>query len=309
MNFETGDRVSFDRVVYEGPRAEKIVKDVDNTTDILRQIVAFSTVVVDAVGARGGHVVATANPQSHLRVDSFSSIVHNQIQQLLLGAKADAVADLAIAATKNGEKPVVTLQLTMESYIDKLATDKGIATGDKFDGTFRDVLQIALDRTLRVTETLPNGQKIPHVLTAEDLGLEREYNEILQQISAMAVDVPASPIDYIKWKMRRAGVTVCEVTGRGLYLEYQDDGKTAILRQRTNKERNDKNAPVNGFNGGRFDAMILNASGSIGISLHASENVKDQRPRRMIIAQAALDINVFKQTLGRIYRSGMIPGG
>ena len=44
----------------------------------------------------------------------------------------------------------------------------------------------------------------------------------------------------------------------------------------------------------------------MGISAHASEKFADQRPRHMIVAQPAQDINVFMQMLGRINRTGQV---
>lgn len=60
------------------------------------------------------------------------------------------------------------------------------------------------------------------------------------------------------------------------------------------------------FNAGDADVILLNCSGSTGISLHASEKFADQRPRHMIVAQAERDINVFMQMLGRVHRTGQV---
>ena len=64
--------------------------------------------------------------------------------------------------------------------------------------------------------------------------------------------------------------------------------------------------PWPGFNAGDADVILLNCSGSTGISLHASEKFADQRPRHMIVAQAERDINVFMQMLGRVHRTGQV---
>ncbi|MEM9165250.1 MAG: strawberry notch C-terminal domain-containing protein, partial [Cyanobacteria bacterium P01_F01_bin.4] len=63
---------------------------------------------------------------------------------------------------------------------------------------------------------------------------------------------------------------------------------------------------VNRFNRGELDVVILNRSGSTGISLHASEKFADQRPRHMIVAQAERDINQVMQMLGRANRFGQV---
>ena len=77
--------------------------------------------------------------------------------------------------------------------------------------------------------------------------------------------------------------------------------KAEVLLEQTDKVRTTQM-----FNSGRTDALVLNVAGSTGISLHASEKFEDQRQRHMIIGQAAGDINIFMQMLGRIHRTGQV---
>jgi hypothetical protein len=106
-------------------------------------------------------------------------------------------------------------------------------------------------------------------------------------------------------EFRKAGFSVAEVTGRNLAVDYTDE-KRPTLTSIDAREQKDKVRTTRLFNSGKLDALILNVAGSTGISLHASEKFEDQRPRRMVVAQAAQDINIFMQMLGRIHRTGQV---
>ena len=147
-------------------------------------------------------------------------------------------------------------------------------------------------------------------MTDEELGVDgmAAYMEARDIIDDSDLSqIPISPIDYIRGRLEQAGYTTTEVTGRKSVLDYDADG-SAVYKTRSAKEisTNGKITAVNDFNSGQADVIIINRSGSTGISLHASETFEDQRPRVMIVAQASRDINTFMQTLGRIHRTGQV---
>ena len=97
------------------------------------------------------------------------------------------------------------------------------------------------------------------------------------------------------------------MTGRKVGLTYSADGSAAYkIRPAQATTAKGKIDAVAQFNAGNADVILLNCSGSTGISLHASERFADQRPRHMIVAQAERDINVFMQMLGRVHRTGQV---
>jgi hypothetical protein len=117
-------------------------------------------------------------------------------------------------------------------------------------------------------------------------------------------DIPVSPLDWIRYRLQKAGYSVAEITGRDLAVDYSK--ATPVLANVPSEEQSDKVLTTRRFNSGKLDAIILNVSGSTGISLHASEKFSDKRPRHMIVAQPAQDINIFMQMLGRIHRTGQV---
>lgn len=296
--------VRYDMQVVTVADPTKLVEQVDGVTDILSQIVDFSERIRTAVAASGSGDRSTAMSESQQDMTDFAAIVHNQIGQLLLAAKADEVVNKCVEAIKNGEKPVVALMNTMESFLDQWVEDNQVKPGQKIKLRWNELTKYALKRTLRVTEKLPGGGTNIYYVNPDEYGLGELYRSIQATADALESQFPVSPIDYIIQKLKEKGIKMLELTGRESGIDYTDFAAGEGTYKKFQKAN--KNTVVNTFNAEKGTAMLLNASGSTGLSAHASEKFKDQSPRHMIIAQAALDINVFMQTLGRIRRTGMV---
>ncbi|ASC70385.1 DNA mismatch repair protein MutS [Halomicronema hongdechloris C2206] len=241
---------------------------------------------------------------------NFTSLMHNCIEQGLLAQKADATVQAAIAALQNCEKPVITVANTMGSFIQAYADAQDLKPGDEMNLSFADLLERYLERSRDVVTKDYRGQANRLRLTDEQLGAEGvlAYEGALDCIrEADFSGIPISPIDYIEQQLERAGFRVTEVTGRKAGIDYAADGSMSY-RVRSDQETTAKGKidAVAKFNAGDADVILLNCSGSTGISLHASEKFADQRPRHMIVAQAERDINVFMQMLGRVHRTGQV---
>ncbi|PSR19297.1 hypothetical protein C8255_02955, partial [filamentous cyanobacterium CCP3] len=244
------------------------------------------------------------------RSTNFTSLMHNCIEQGLLAQKADATVQEAIAALQRGEKPVITVANTMGSFIEEYAESQDLSPGDAMSLSFGDLLERYLERSRDVVVTDYRGHSTRLRLSDDQLGADAvlAYEEALDCIRESDFSsIPISPIDYIEQQLEQAGYQVTEVTGRTAGIEYGADGsmayKVRLGEETTAKGRIDA---VARFNAGDADVILLNCSGSTGISLHASEKFADQRPRHMIVAQAERDINVFMQMLGRVHRTGQV---
>ncbi|QUY45520.1 strawberry notch C-terminal domain-containing protein [Acaryochloris marina] len=240
---------------------------------------------------------------------NFTSLMHNAIDQGLLSQKAEATVQEAIAALKRGEKPLIAVANTMNSFIADYAKDREIKTGDAINVTFGDVLERYLTRSKDVQITDYQGISDTRPMTEAELGVEavEAYQEVHELIADSDFSsIPLSSIDYMKYRLSQEGYTVDEITGRKSIINYQ--GGELIYGLRSNREVKPqaKIDVVNRFNGGELDVVILNRSGATGISLHASERFADQRPRHMIVAQAERDVNQVFQMLGRANRFGQV---
>jgi hypothetical protein len=233
---------------------------------------------------------------------TFASKAYNVVQQALFSIKAEKVADYAIEAIKNGEKPVIAVNNTMGSMIDEYPMGVEMDMPD-----LNSTLMKGLEGILRYTEKNDMGDQVNSTLRVEELGEEAvaRYNEIKQKIASVSSGLSISPIDVIKHRLEEAGYKVGELTGRNTEMVYTENGKV-IRKNRTDKN---KNALADRFNNGDLDALIINRSAAAGISLHASSKYKDQRQRTMIFAQMQGNINDEVQIRGRIDRTGQVRRG
>lgn len=298
----------------------------ENAATGMREIVSFEAEVIRPIitGMKednAGSGSASGGDAGEVHSTNFTSIMHNIIDQMLLAMKADAAADEAIASLKAGEKPVIAVANTMGSMIEEITRNEDIKPGQRLDFTFKDVMLRYLERTRWYTEGNAYGKKERKYLTDADLGPEGVKAFKAAQAAIRSLDfgsIPGSPIDHLHARLHAAGYKVGEITGRSATIDYTAPAKGAVYRVRPQAEKSKGSVvkTIERFNGGaanrpvpqdqRLDVLIINQSGATGLSLHASEKFADQRRRRMIIAQAERNIDIFMQMLGRIHRTGQV---
>lgn len=233
----------------------------------------------------------------------FASKMYNLVNQLLFALKVDAVSDRVIYNLKNGYKPVISFTNTMEGFLEE--APKGVKMDEV--PNFSVTLMRALIGVMRYTENDADKNSTGGEISLSALSPEgqKTYNEIRAKIEALSADLPISPMDAIRAKIEDAGYSIAEITGRKLQLNKTADGKY-IVEDRKDK---DANKSMRDFNSGKLDVLMINKSGSTGISLHASSKFEDQRQRVMVFAQFQSDINDEVQMRGRIDRSGQVARG
>lgn len=240
---------------------------------------------------------------------AFASVMHNIVNQMLLAIKANQVADRAIAAHKAGEKPVIYLSNTMESFISDFAAHEGLKAGQEINIGFADVLARYLTRTLRFTVKSPDDKKVHIDIPVNKLptSLQRMYRSALDAINAGDYEgLPVSPIDAMRDRLTKAGLKVAEVTGRHMTIDYSRATPQLASRSKSEMGAAGKRSSIAAFNRGALDALIINRSGSTGVSMHASKSFRDQKRRRMLIAQPDPNIDTHLQALGRVHRTGQV---
>jgi hypothetical protein len=301
--------VQVDRAVYD--RFSSILNAVQRfSEDHVKAAVKEVGKALKAEGENVGYDGATG--AAGASSTSFGAVMHNLVEQMLLSIKAERAAETAIAAIKRGEKPVITVANTMESFLADFAATEGTKVGEPVDLDFSSLLHRYLERTRTLTLKKPwsKDPATKHYLTNDQLGTDgvAAYRKAQQLIASTDLSsLPVSPIDHIRYLIKQAGHNVSEITGRSLTMDYAKGG-AATLGQRPDSERSTagKRRAIAGFNDGTLDALIINQSGATGLSLHASEKFKDQRKRRMIIAQAERNIDTHMQMLGRVNRTGQV---
>jgi hypothetical protein len=301
-------------------KAEEHRAIADNITDILRDIIAFQGKHVDEqieeldkIAVAEGKEVELREGTSQAGVDNlpYFSKVFQVINQMLFSLKADSVAERAIQRLKEGKKPVIAFASTMGSSIEGIENDNGlpVSDGDTINADFTEVLKKGLDGILRYTEKDVDGNPIHKKFEISELPPEAqiEYHRIYDKIKSASTGITISPIDVIVKKLKDAGYSAAEVTGRKYELQLNTKTGKGLLLSRKRINTNDA---FRQFNNNEVDVLMINQSGSTGASAHAIPTAKvpkDQvRQRVMIVLQAELDINTEVQKRGRINRTGQI---
>ena len=309
--------ISIDNVILEDSTG-KVKKGFDEVTKALRAIqdlsAAWARYVKDDLATqiqrKSGLDTSVAGNKADksINVTLFSSVVHNYIAQLSLGLKAKHIADLAIKAIKQGKRPVIAIENTMGAALSSYMMQTGANIGDSAKSlTFATLLEKVADGVLAYSVKPPGERKgvktyVP-ISEVEDSYVKFLYEEVMNVVKAMDVtDVPASPIDAMRYELTKQGYSVAEITGRDKYIDYADGSK--IINKPVDEK--DRRAVVDRFNSAELDVLILNQAGSTGLSLHAKKGFKDTRERYMIVGQPSLDINTFMQMLGRVNRTGQV---
>lgn len=234
----------------------------------------------------------------------FASRTYNMVQQVLLSLKAREAAKSAVEHLKNGEKVVIALNNTNESQTGEYAEGVEMEAPD-----LGVVLKKGLNGVLRYEQSDDMDNKTYGYFDVEELGSEAaaRYREIEDNINNASTGLSLSPIDVIRDELEDAGYKVGELTGRTYQLARNPNGTVSKVK-RTNT---DKKKLALDFNTDKLDVLILNRSASTGISLHDSKdfNVKEHKPRTMIVVQQQADVNEEVQMRGRIDRTGQVNRG
>lgn len=269
--------------------------------DYITPIIEAKNEAAAEVGATVGHRQGAKD--LGVKNVPFASKMYNLVNQLLFALKVDAVADRVIDNLRNGYKPVISFTNTMEGFLSSAPKGEAMDEIPNFSIT----LMRALDGVMRFTEKDADNNSDGGSISLNELSTEgrNAYNSIREKIMNLSADLPISPMDAIRMKIEDAGYSVAEITGREMQLNRNDAGRYVVEPR---KDR-DKKAAMRDFNSGKLDVLMINKSGSTGISLHASSKFDDQRQRVMVFAQFQSDINDEVQMRGRIDRSGQVTRG
>ena len=308
----------------ETPEEKKEITDIfDSVADVLRSVLLFQRLYVtpavkqmneDLKNQQGSAGLTQGTVDAGVSNTPFASKVFNITRQLMFSLKAEKVAEAAIDEIKKGNKVVIAVSNTMEGFLEGLDFEEGVLSSVDYTVA----LQKALTGVLRYTVKSGGNQTTNLSLNVSQLSPEgqAEFRRISKQIKEITTGITISPIDVIKSKIQNAGYTIAEITGRSNQIIFNEEGRGELKKRKT-----DKKEAETGFTGGdlqkgekpsnnsKYNAVVLNMSGSTGISLHASKTFRDQRPRVMIMAQMQLDVNTEIQVRGRIDRTGQVSRG
>jgi len=280
----------------------------------------------------------------------------------LLALKVEQTLLEANRQLHNGKKVIVSIANTLESAFNNIKKNyqRNIpyVLGDIIPNDFTQVLGYLLSSTMRFKYkgryTDDNGETeyidkdinilsltqeqrqspITYFKIARKMGevLEEQFTDLLEGILNNPIGLSLAPIDQLKQSLAISGFSAEEITGRSKYLQFEvNENNMLVLEQGTitKRQKKDKVDIINDFNSNKLDCLIINQSGSTGVSMHAVPTMEqgkivppvnivpttpptsleprnEVKQRAMIILQMELDINKEVQKLGRINRTGQV---
>lgn len=287
------------------------------------------------------------NIQRSLTSSPVFSRVFNIINQLLFSLKSEAIAERAIEYLREGKKPVIAFANTMESFLDGLQNSEGnyVSDGEVISTDFRLILEKLLENLQYFTIKKPDGTQERSKMELDELPNEvaRRIISLKEKMKTISVGICISPIDVILYKIREAGFSVEEVTGRETRIDFTGD-PTFMTGKMLKQAKPIATKVFLAFNQNKVDCVLINQSGAVGASIHTKPNsvvnhvlyeiepgVRKSMPwnpktmdaskvcvpnsleprneikqRKMLSLQAELDINKEVQKRGRIMRSGQL---
>jgi len=130
-------------------------------------------------------------------------------------------------------------------------------------------------------------------------------NEKIAQLPRLSI----SPIDSIREKLQRRGLTVGEISGRMFSLHQPDtdseegiDPSKLVRLEKRARKKIDVTRTVADFNAGRTDVAIINKRAATGVSMHASPRFADTRQRHLLEIQPDENPANRIQLFGRVNR-------
>lgn len=299
-------------VVIDEERIDRNRDIADKLAPILSRMAHLQRLVEDEIEVRNDD---QANFKGNWYTANFGSRLGAIIRQFTLALSVDQCVDRCVKSLLDGEKPVVVIESTMESLMRELNSDG--AMGSETDEeevdlesgppTFKDALRLLLSRVMQMSvKTTPTSD--PDRIPVEDEFIVSKASEIEDLIDSFP-DLSLSPIDDIRDKVEAEGERLFkagEIKDRWFADEISARKTRIINGKYDGKPAADRNDIIVGFNGGGIDMLVITKAASTGLSLHASERAADQRRRRMIEAQIAVNVVERVQFWGRVNRRGQV---
>lgn len=248
---------------------------------------------IDALQAGRKPVITVENTMETTLKELVEGV---QVDEELEEGAADTSAADPLAGVEDGKDGDEASQKGGRAKVADIALGKRVS--------FKDILGAYIDAMFGAWEYTYTAEGKIKTKKRVELGtpeLKAVAQEIRKQIEDMA-EIPLSPIDLVRQRIKEAGFTVDEISGRQYTLVEGSDGYHVVTRM----SKRNKQVLKDGFNSAEIDALILSKSGSTGISLHASRTFIDQSQRVLVELQPAADIAQRLQFWGRVNRKGQV---
>lgn len=130
---------------------------------------------------------------------------------------------------------------------------------------------------------------------------------IKEKIDALP-QMPVLPVDVLRNKFEKAGLTMGEISGRNFELhpagdaEWTNDAPSYGRLVKRARKKSDVTQTVKAFNSAKIDILAINKAAATGLSVHSSPRFPDSRQREMFEMQADENPTNRIQLFGRVNR-------
>ena len=281
---------------------EEQIADVFN--QVVRTVMRFGG-LVRSVNSR----LQKGAPGANMDGAAFMSSLHNTASFIYTALKAETVANAAVAELRAGRAPVVTLYNTNQALLTEIGLNQSANVGRYLTRISERAVSIQMPDGSSASILTPAGfGELVRLVKAQEATMLRDAADALVRQARSAADylqeqnLPASPIDRVREIVQNAGYQFGEVTGRTIMVQ----NGVVVRRIKPNPD-----TVIRQFNQGAPDGspnmvLLLNSSGSTGLSAHASSDFRNQARRVMFVLQPSWDINEMMQMFGRVNRKNQL---
>jgi hypothetical protein len=218
----------------------------------------------------------------------FGGLIYRLNRLALMMLSLDFVESSMAEAIQKGIKPIAVCESTLEQVL-------GEAEETEIEQSWHslaDVLIFEVKSFLDRWEVPRSGQ------LAQGFGVQKA--QMLEWIEKAFAHYPPSPLDALRERLARKGISIGEVSGRAQRFVPKENVWVP------EKVAGDRVQQVRDFNAGTLDGLIVTRAGCAGISLHASKKFTDRRPRELIEWQIPRNVAERVQFFGRVYRKDQV---
>lgn len=236
-----------------------------------------------------------------IKKSNIGNSLYTITKAFLAALTCDLAVEESVAALKEGKKPVIVFNHTLEAELERRISEarrngEGKETADGFIMKAPNFQSMLLDQLNTILHVSVDGK---------DLGLRKRpglapiIHEIEKLIQAFPV-LSTQTIDMVREGIMRAGYGVAELSGRKNRIRSLPDGNIIVQ----SVPKSERKSAVDEFNNGAAHALILTPAGNAGVSAHDGEKFLNHGQRVLVEAEVSEDVLRRWQYYGRVGRKG-----
>lgn len=299
---ETGENFVNQFIEQEYKRLTQLVESVRNRLaegdQVSAEDIEESEKVAELLGSGG----RPTDLVKHIQVPTLQDMMRG----LLVRLGGVTVSNLDLEIDPNSPQPTSTHQAEAEAQENDASEPTESVEGDNIDApgeendSNRNMPRFIERTTLVSTTQLTN---ITGISTETVNQFMQGIEEINKKIETLP-KIPIIPIDALRMRLQKEGISLGEISGRQYQLDPVDPDAPSIVDTpvrvtRRSRKKIDTILNTKRFNDGELDVIAINESGATGLSVHASPRFGNSNQRLILEWQPSADPTKRSQLFGR----------